>query len=213
MFEFGKYKLFYGSVVDQMPLLIKEDRVPISSQGLMKLKLEALLSGDKELIDLYCNHPYTTGDTIALHPNGNIQIMLDCIYMRDLNEENMPSNGNFITEEMYSCLLGQEFYLLDIMTYTAHEMKEVQAANNLIWGFLSRDQKLLESYTKAIFAYNRRNFRHDKNMGLYIPLNQTDQPMFRTLTFGKLKYKSMAYCDLVTNPDATLIGVKQDMVD
>ncbi|MBI2498929.1 hypothetical protein HYV88_01665 [Candidatus Woesearchaeota archaeon] len=40
--EPGKYELFPGRIVDQMPLLIKSGRSPLSVQGLMQRKQEVL---------------------------------------------------------------------------------------------------------------------------------------------------------------------------
>src|SRR3989344_3337256 len=93
---------FYGRNIDKMPELLKDNRLPLSVAGFMKLRLKAhdlysnvLENPDKftpqyrkEVAnffrDVWSNYA-DTGDGVLYHPDGMIKTDLDSDFMRKIN--------------------------------------------------------------------------------------------------------------------------------
>ena len=166
------YKEFYGRNVDQMPLLIKEGRVPMSVSGLMKRRLEVENSKDKDLRNYYLNNYFGTGDGLARHPDGRVKIVLDAKQLKELNPESellLLGGGLILTDGVYEALEGLEFNTKDLDKYTGRPLKKGEVKDNPIWLALARgDQHLLDEYTDMIFAKAKIQFNYNENMGLYL---------------------------------------------
>lgn len=104
------HKTFYGSDVGQMPLIIKEGRIPLNIAGLMRKRLEILDSDDQELVDYWWDNCFDTGDAIIYHLNGNLKIVLNAEPMKYINPKSkLKSGALIIPKRLYNKLDGEEF--------------------------------------------------------------------------------------------------------
>ena len=109
------YKEFYGMNVDQMPVLIADNRVPLSVNGLMTRRLEVVKSDNTELADTWLNNYFDTGDAIVYHPDGRIKVVNDAQTLREITPESNRVNGALVlTEDAYKALDGAEFTRNDL---------------------------------------------------------------------------------------------------
>ena len=88
------YQEFFGRNTEQMPMLIKSGRVPMSAAGLMDRRLEVRDErfSQKVRSDWHDSHFYT-GDGVLYHPDGKIKVVPDARDLRGLNSQSALSNG------------------------------------------------------------------------------------------------------------------------
>jgi hypothetical protein len=169
----GRVKLFYGSYLKQMPILLSERRVPMSISQVMQMGLNTKNTLDKDFwTSLICD----TGDAIAYHPDGRIKIILDSIHLRKfsfvekamnkLNASIIAPEGEGaikLSETDYESLEGMELFEKDIKQYVIRGynpnrkegMSVKEAKSNPIWRFLARDKSFLGDYVDYISVENK----------------------------------------------------------
>ncbi|MCD4666539.1 hypothetical protein K8R47_01890 [archaeon] len=189
----GRYKEFYGANPEQMNLLIKEGRVPISTADLMRIRLEVLTGGSEDVRSAWHDNYFDTGDAIVYHPNGNAKIVLDSKLARELNLDSEIRNGALILPDgMYEQLEGTEFNRDELEKYVAEESLTLDQVNqNPIWQALARDKSLLNKYADMVFKETKDRFGYDKNMGLYVS-SKPEEPNMRLWYVGRLGCRSGA---------------------
>ena len=132
------YKEFYGRSTEQMPMLIADGRVPMSVNGLMQRNLEV---SEKDASGMYkfsdpvrsawMDNYFDTGDAIALHPNGNIKVVLDAQPLREMNSRSQLSNCALVLPDgMYEKLEGHEFTREQIKNYIDKWLARDEAKSN-----------------------------------------------------------------------------------
>ena len=110
--RFVPYKEFYGSNTGQMPLLVKDGRVPMSVNGLMQRRLEVQDKGifSDEVRSAWHDSYFDTGDGVVYHPDGRIKVVHDARPLREMNSESQLVNGALVLPDgLYEKLEGQEF--------------------------------------------------------------------------------------------------------
>lgn len=145
--------------VDQMPKLIRDNRIPMSVAGLMKRRLETRNS-DPEIIRAYMNHSFDLGDALAYNPKfSKVKIILDSEHLRNMNPKckqvGCCGEGSLILENSeYKSLSGEEFNRGDLNEMNiGHFLSKEDVKSNPIWGVLARgDKHLLSEYADYIFV-------------------------------------------------------------
>ncbi|HIH17917.1 MAG TPA: hypothetical protein HA282_04005 [Nanoarchaeota archaeon] len=185
------YKEFYGSNVEQMPMLIADGRVPISVAGLMQRRLDVRNSG-ADVKSSYMDNYFDTCDAVAYHPDGRAKIVLDSQTLRDMNEKSKRNGGALVlTEEDYETLEGEEFKGGKLEKVN-ESLSRADAKSNLVWKVLARDQALLDDYVDYIFAEGKERFGYDTVMGVYPSSAHGNTPEMRAWYVGRLEGRSGA---------------------
>ena len=98
-----KYKEFYGSNIEQMELLIKDKRIPMTVKQIIERRLNS-----KQ--DDWKNNYFDTCDAVVYGENGKFKIVKDCKILRKMNKETELENGAIkITKQEYDKYKGKEF--------------------------------------------------------------------------------------------------------
>lgn len=166
------YKAFEGPVVKQMPLLIKEGRVPISTKDLLKKRLEVLHSSgvDNFLRFSWWIHDFITGDALFYHPKGKLKIDFNSSLARSLTPRSKLYKGAFVlTDEVYDSLEGPEFtnkeydkLLRKLGTWAIYGKydKLGRCLEDPILRVLVGDDFVLREYDKAVWGITREMDMH-----------------------------------------------------
>ena len=157
------YKDFYGRVTEQMPLLIAEDRIPLSVAGFMEGRLNSTKPAWK---DYY----FFTGDLIAYHPDKKFKIVLDDVNLRKLHAQTQltPDHALPLEEGLYETLEGEEFLYKDVKKFLDKELSQKEVLQHPVWKAVARNPALLETYVPQMFSEIKQRFNYDENMGMYL---------------------------------------------
>ena len=203
------YKLFAGSVKDQMPLLMKDEdvRVPISVSGFMKRLLEVLNGDFSPEIKEGWDTCITTGDAVAYHPDGKAKFILDSVDLRKVNPQSKVVKGALVLPHgAYEALEGEEI-TIGHCRWSTHGGVTEDTKSNLLQ-FLARDAKVLSDYADLM---SERYKNSEWYTGMRVRL--AERQVFPTLMpinlpyYGGVINASDACCGNLEDPDARLIGV------
>lgn len=178
------FKEAYGRVVDTMPGLIAEGRVPANTADVMRQRLE---SGLQDWKDNY----FFLGDAIAYHPNGKFKVILDSPTLRELTPKSNLKNGALILGDgLYETLNGQEFSRSALTL--DKDMTPADVKVHPVWQYVARDQKLLDAYVTKMFPemkqrFGQGNTNYDNNMGVYLENGDKKVPTLRALVVDGLE--------------------------
>jgi hypothetical protein len=163
------YKEFYGSMLEQMPLLISEKLKPISVAGIMRRYLE--LDALRSIVPNYVKHAvetvlktwhdnyFDTGDGIVLNSNGKMKVVPDAKYIRNLKPQTNLVAGGVDLSESYEALPGDEFRKQDISKYCNKRLTESEAKMNPVWLALTReDRALLREYVDLRISESKQEY-------------------------------------------------------
>ncbi len=202
-------KEFYGRNIEEMPKLIIEGRTPLTVQGLIQRRLQVIDSQNQSLIDSYWNNYFDTGDALLQHPNGNIKVVLDSSYLRNITPKSKLFHGGLVlTPNEYVRLDVPEFVARDLERYTRKSWRATQVTDNPIWLTLARDPKLLKEYTTKMFALTKEKYNINEIMRIYLSPVQ-ERPILRSAFVRRLYDRSDV--DGFTNidsDDGRLLGVE-----
>ncbi len=167
-------------ITEQMPLLRKEGRVPMSVYGLGKRRVEVFRSSNERLKANWIDNYFYTGDGCARNTNNNIKVVYDAQELRDLTLQTKLLNGAIpLDDSHYGKLEGPEFKVRDLERYTGRDLTEEEVNNNPLWIALFREDKsALKEFSGAMFFEGKKRFGYDEMMGLYLPSVQK-QPIMR----------------------------------
>lgn len=195
------YKEFPGSNLEQMPLLTAEGRVPMNVSQIMQQKLNCR-NGPQEVKTAWMDNHFSTGDAIMYHPSGDIKIVLDSQYLRDINSQSRINQGALgVDKKVYRNSIGKTFNEFGGDFYRTSEgmifkkreigrvntvLTKAEARAHPIWQFLARDKSLLADFTDLIFTEAEERFRYDSNMGICTSWCTGDSPVLRALCFNGL---------------------------
>jgi len=149
----------------QMPLVIADNRVPLSVANLMERRLRAGKSAST-----WKDNYFDTGDGIAYNAGGSkFKIVLDSQDLRKVTPKTEPKNGALVLGDgVYEQLQGQEFTKEDIKSLLEQDLKANEIKAHPVWKALARDDALLTEYTDKMFAEMKTRFTYDTAMGLYL---------------------------------------------
>lgn len=136
-----RYKVFEGSLISQMPKLIKDKRIPMT----MKQIIERRLNSNQED---WKDNWFDTCDAVVQF-SGKIKIVKSCELIRSINEKTKLGSGAIeITKQQYKRLKGKEFdkSLVD------KSLTKEEALNHPIWKYLLGTH--LKKYVELVFRDN-----------------------------------------------------------
>lgn len=209
------YVEFYGRKTYQMPLLIKQGRIPMSVLGLMQRRLEVTNLDNLELKSAWHDNYFDTGDGCSRDTNGNIKVVYDSKDLKQLNyQTKLVDIGMALEADQYKALEGSEFKAKDLDKYTGKPLTKNEVLENPIWLALARDTNLLKEYADMVFSEIKSRFNYDnKNMGLYVPL-VAKQPIMQLWTvYSSFEGKSNANSSNNLDGDkGRLVGVVPEVL-
>lgn len=188
------YQEFYGRNTEQMPLLIKSGRVPMSVAGLMDRRLEvrdAKFSPDVRAA--WHDNYFDTGDGILYHPDGKVKVVPDAQVLREINRNSKLSDGALVLPAgVYEAAEGNEFTKEDLKNIIKDSLTREGAKINPLWQALARNQDRLNAYVDFVFDETQKRFSYNQNMGLYVGSSQK-VPTARSVIVYRLEGRSLAY--------------------
>jgi len=203
----GDYKVFEGGYNSQMPLLVQEGLTPLTSKDVMRYRLQAIQSKDKDEIDFWLNYwgtvtglAYYKGELIVI-PNS--QELLNINKNSKLNECSL-----ILTQEQYEKLAKEHEVIKRTKIKSNKDLTKEEAKQNPIWQKLAQEDKsLLNEYVDAIFSEAKSKYDYNKNMGVYLP-NDQENPALRSWYLGNLNDRSLAYARNALDGGVRLFGVR-----
>ena len=161
------YKEFFGEIIEQMPKLIAEGRVPMNVNQLMQRRLD-VRNASQDLKSFWMDNCFDTGDAVVYHPKGGLKIVLDSQYLRQITPESEINNGALVlTEDDYRSMEGEEFKKGKPGQVNEWLSKQ-DVKSHPVWKVLARDQNLLNDYANYIFAEGKQKFGYESTMGVFI---------------------------------------------
>jgi len=160
----------------------------------MQRCLEVANSNYPDLVEIWFDNYFDTGDACAIDSKGNLKVVLDSNHLRELNLETELINGAIVLSNAhYSKLGGEEFDPKIIKRYGVEEpLTEKQVNEHPVWLALARgDEALLKAYSQMIFAKAKEGFGLDKNMSIHLPSTQRMSQLRSWCAYG-LGYRSNA---------------------
>jgi len=110
--EGERFKEFYGQNIIQMPLILAEERVPLSIAGIMKRRLEVRFpefgkeyrdtsreSSIAQVADAWWTNYCDSGDGALYHPDGKIKVVTDASFLRELKPNTKLVDGAVLIAE------------------------------------------------------------------------------------------------------------------
>lgn len=184
------FREFYGKVVDQMPGLIDDERLPISVARLMQRRLEVLAGSSDSVRNSWINNYFFTGDGVFYHPDGRVKVAISPQIMRELTPESELRLGALVLPDgMYDSIKGEEFTRDHVEQFTIDPFEQYPEARfslhatkeNPVWLALAQgDQNLLDEYADAMFSLIKKLKNEDTAM--IVSLDRTE----RDLAIGRL---------------------------
>lgn len=137
-----KYKEFYGKNPEQMELLIKDKRIPLTFKQIVERRLNSTEDWRTNYFD--------TCDALVQF-NGKIKIIKNCEILKEMNSKTKLTDGGIkITKEQYKKLKGKEFEISKLNFNNSLTKEEVK--NHPIWKELLG--KYLGTYIELVFPNN-----------------------------------------------------------
>src|SRR3989344_7769964 len=184
--DFGKkYKEFYGSVNEQMPLLRSAGRMPVSVAETWDERINS--SKKKVWKDSYV----FTIDAFAYHPDKKIKIVLNAKPLLEITQESQLQSGALVLPDgMYESLDGEEFTQKDLQKMILEkDMKKAEAQVHPILRAFARTKKRLNAYTDRMFPEMKKRFDYDTAMGIYLD-SFREVPTMRAAVVNRLENRS-----------------------
>ena len=164
-----------GYILDIMPTLVYEGIRPFTIEEALRLRIEEVHQGQKDLHSpLY--HYITTTDAIAYSPDGSILVVRECDFLRHVHPKTVTSyqslviskeefealkarpekNRLFTSEELsemklsrYNILVGAQ---QSIFGNVPAQLKYKEALDHRIWNWLVPNKQVLHDYAWAEFT-------------------------------------------------------------
>lgn len=170
----------------QMPLLIADNRVPLSVANLIERRLNAGRSAP-----VWKDNYFDTGDGIAYDAGGKkFKIVLDSQDLRKVTPESKLKSGALILADgVYETLNGQEFAKSDLDGLLEKDLTADAVKSHPVWKALARDDALLNEYTDKMFAEMKQRFQYNDAMCLYRASGEK-VPTLRVACVGGLEGRS-----------------------
>ena len=210
-----KYNLFKGIYREQMPQLISQGYQPLTIEGIMKRRVQAIKTNEEK--DFWLNNYFDTPDGIAYSPNGNILVVRNSDLLRAINQDTrLTKTGALpLDQEQYEELTrsNQGFTRKELEKAGINKwLKPDQVKIHPLLQALSNNQELLDEYTELISREAKEQFNYDEIMGAYVGAYVGDIPKdynLRAVFLGWLDVRSDAYGGDGLGGDARLVGVSE----
>ncbi len=166
----------------QMPLVIADNRVPLSVANLMERRLRAGKSSAT------WKDNYFDADGIAYTAGGDkFKIVLDSQDLRKVTPKSKLTNTGalILGDGLYEQLQGQEFTMRDLKSLLERDLSADEAKAHPVWKALARDDALLVEYTDKMFPEMKQKFKYNDAMGLYLASGEK-VPTLRAACVGRL---------------------------
>src|SRR3989344_8200505 len=92
------YKVFEGKYNEQMPLLVQEGLTPLTIKDVMKYRLQAIQSKDKDEMNFWLNQYFDTVDGLAYH-KGQLIVVPNSQELLNINQDSKLNNGSLILND------------------------------------------------------------------------------------------------------------------
>jgi len=193
----------------QMPLVIADNRIPLSVANLMERRLHA----GKSAVAWKDNY-FDTGDGIAYNAGGSkFKIVLDSQDLRKVTPQTEPKNGALVLGDgIYEQLQGQEFTRSDLKSLLERDLSADEVKAHPVWKALARDDALLTEYTDTMFAEMKTRFTYDTAMGLYLASGEKVPTLRAAFVIGLVDWSQFSgRCNLDVN--RRLVGVEPEALN
>lgn len=168
------YKAFEGRYIDAMPALRADKRVPLTFRQIAGKQLEAVASGNEQMINGWLLNCFDTSDAIAYSGN-EIKIVPDCELLKSINFDAKLKNGALVlSENQYKQLNGKTFQHSEFKVN--EHLTEQEAKEHPVWQAELGD--ILEQYTKMVFSEGKKKYGFDNAMKVYLAGSQ-EKPTLR----------------------------------
>src|SRR3989344_4096516 len=203
-----------AQIVQQMPKLIADGRVPMNVSQLMQRRLD-VRSSDPEIKNSYMDNYFDTGDSVVYRPDGRVKIVLDSQTLRDMTPESQRNSGALVlTNDVYDSLQGEEFKKGKLGKLNDGLSREDVKAHP-VWKVLARDQALLNDYTDFIFGEYQPRFSKDsalddlRLMGIYPGSTNGTAPEMRAWFVGRgwVTWSGASGGDDLDSDNGRLVGI------
>ncbi len=145
------YKEYFGRIIDSMPRLIAEGRVPMNVSQLMQIRL-GVKNAEGAIKSSWIENYFETGDAIA-YKDDKLKVIADSAYLRRINSQSRIENGALLLEDgAYESLEGPEFKRKELEGLVGIKLDTRQAKSHPIWKVLAKNQASLDEYVPYIFA-------------------------------------------------------------
>lgn len=151
------YKVYEGSILEQMPKLIADGRRPATMAELMHGKLDGVLSWDEI---------YSSGDMVFYHPSGTVKIVTGADIARQLSPKSdlkiRDIFGDYgvlvLPKGLYELTDGQEFTIRQYENYCVNpeangQHTKERIKDNPFWNALAGED-VLSNYVDEAFRLN-----------------------------------------------------------
>lgn len=232
-------KPYSGRMIDVMPVMKAEGRVPISVAGDMILRLQRLDKGafpkrilqDNYVATMHWGHSVDCiADGAISHSDGRVKIVLDSQDLKDLTPQSILMNGGgFVLEDadIYEAARGShivEVTKADVIKYTGKDLFGYKALDNQLLRILARhpdevpaniarDRNLLNEYVKAVFLLTREYGK--KNMGIFVGETiSSELSTLRPWRIGHLDDRSrIGSCNSLNSPGSLALGIFENSLE
>ncbi len=205
----GRYKEFSGKAIEQIPLLVGEERDLMTVADLAKEKVER----SRPYPD-WMNYPYDTGSGFAWSPRGKVKIVPDARHvLKKVNPHRRLTcwGAAEMEEEVYDTLSGWEIRTTELERYFGGKgLSDVEAKNDLVWGTLIEDRDLLINLVDVIYCESGRlrgRFDDNVNMDVMVAPLVSEVYAIQPLTFHGLKERSSLRLLPVNDTCGRFVGV------
>ena len=215
MSRYNLPQVYNGGIIDQMPKLIADGKVPMSVSQLMQKRLY-VRNASNDIKSFWMDNYLDTGDAIVYRSDGKfswdkLKIDLDSQYLRAMTPQTRRNWGALIlTPEQYNAIDGEEFGKSSLGK-TESWLPREDIKVHPIWRALARDQELLNDYVDLVFTEGKDRFGYNVAMAAYIDLTHGSLPEMRGWCVCGLGNWSDICCDEYINSNiGRLIGVRLD---
>jgi len=162
-----KYKEFYRKNIEQMQLLVRDNRTPLTMKDIIERRINS------SQVD-WRNNYFDTCDAIVQF-NGEIKVIKNCNVLKSMNKDTKIENGGIkITEKQFKNLKGKKFKIKGMKLNEYLTKKE--AKSHPIWKYLLGN--LLNKYADLVFSINSED-----NMAIW---TNTENLILRAWCVGRL---------------------------
>ncbi len=210
------YEVYPGKNIEQMPMLIKDGRVPIIPGGVLRRRLEVLGEGFSDDVRKEWWHNYSdTGMGVARHSDGSVKFVPNAKQMRELNlKSTLKGNLLVLGDDVYESLKGLKLTSKQIRKEIKGEYSPEEIPENMVWLYFDNDASFLREYVKETLAFAKANkLDYNKLMGLYLPSVDEEVARMGLVCVGGLEFGSDADGRFNLGYDGRLVGVPENAAE
>ncbi|MBI5390914.1 hypothetical protein HZB02_05475 [Candidatus Woesearchaeota archaeon] len=193
-FEASQFRSFYGPIIEQMPFLLADQRLPITPKQLMYARTYGVPEHDRTLfqtchVDTACAFLYEPSGfgevKVVLYSHPLAQEMI-----HSLNPESVLHHGALvITPDQYHAFGNETLVISKDDANTFRSMTySLQSKRQAFWDYIAEgDQSLVTDYQEVMNQHTDGDMKNQ--MGLWLG----STPGMRLLCLGSRNFRSVAY--------------------